>query len=69
MPDKRPFNVRRSIWERVTLTGKQKYRNAALDFTHRGGYHVTYYGPLPVGRYRLDATRFKIKAERERHGK
>lgn len=65
----RPFNVRRSMWERITLTGKQEHRDAALDFAHHGGYWITYSGPLAVSGSRYDTTRFTIKAERERHGK
>ena len=60
------MNVKKTIIERVVITGSYTESTKALDYCIKHGYHVVQSGPRKISRHRYDPSRFRYVAEREK---
>lgn len=60
------MRVRRKQIERITITGSMKEVEKAYNYCSKHGFRLTYSGPKRLDALRVDVTRFKIVAEREK---
>ncbi len=59
------MRIYRKYIERITIIGPKAKRGEAFDYCSDNGFYIKWSGPKPIAKYRYDAKKFKIVAERE----
>lgn len=59
------MNRKYKLLRRITITGKMEEVQLALDFCLRNGYRTSISGPMPIARFKVDPSRFRIIADQE----
>ena len=59
------MNIRKEIIQRITITGPMEENYKALDEHFHPGDRLVKSGPMPVGKFKIDPTRFKLIIDRK----
>jgi hypothetical protein len=59
------MNIKHKTIDRVRITGKMSDMKKAFRYCCKHGYDWRKSGPMPIGPFKVDPTRFAITAEKE----
>ena len=60
------MRVYKKVFERVTVIGSMEERAKILDYLYNNGYKIRRSGPKSISPTRVDVSKFKAVAEREK---